>query len=114
MVHFTRLLTTLSLVLGCVMSVNAHPKPAAPLDGSTTTSLKQSRGLERRQAIIQGTVCANVPIRVNVGTFGTQYVSLPHVDKLSGEADSDVIRQTLINSICLCAEAGVLVCPCFS
>ncbi|KAI5449832.1 hypothetical protein NCC49_004043 [Naganishia albida] len=72
-------LFTLFFALLCVGSL------AAPLDGSTT-SAHQARGLERRQTIVQGTVCANVPIRVTVGVVG----------------------YTLINGICLCTEAGVL------
>lgn len=69
-------LFTLFFALLCVGTL------AAPLDGSTTSSLRQNRGLERRQTIVQGTVCANVPVRITLG-LGTTYVS-PHIDETSG------------------------------
>jgi hypothetical protein len=65
-------LFTLFFALLCIGTL------AAPFEGSTTTSLRQSRGLERRQTIVQGTVCANVPVRITVGV-------VPYVSSLRGQ-----------------------------
>ncbi|GHJ85925.1 hypothetical protein NliqN6_2327 [Naganishia liquefaciens] len=83
--RLTGYLFTLFAALALLLTVSA-----APLEASGTTNVSPRRdtsgGLMKRQAVVTGTVCATVPIRVTVG----------------------VVQYTLINGICLCTQAGVL------
>lgn len=70
--RLTGYLFTLFAAFALLLTVSA-----APLEASGTTNVSPRRdtsgGLMKRQAVVQGTVCATVPIRVSVGI--TQYVS---------------------------------------
>jgi hypothetical protein len=84
---------------------------SAPLDATPTVSrpLQSDRAesLTQRRAVIYGTGCATVPIVVPVLFFPV--VSSCFFVCFDPKADSWL--QTIIDGICLCTQAGVLVCP---
>ncbi|KAJ9113058.1 hypothetical protein QFC22_006154 [Naganishia vaughanmartiniae] len=76
--------------LACLLTVFTSFDTIMALPTSTSNILNSRssdlRSLSKRQSVVAGTVCATVPIVVNVA----------------------LVPYTLINGICLCTEAGVL------
>ncbi|KAI5455094.1 hypothetical protein NCC49_002365 [Naganishia albida] len=84
MVRFTRLLTTVTLALGCAMSVGALPKSPS----TTDVTVYDKRTYLEKRALLAGQLCATIPVTVP-GNIVTGTI-------------------TLINSLCLCIQGGVL------
>lgn len=102
MVRFARLLTTLSLVLGCAMSVGAETKTPS----TTDVTVYDKRTYLEKRALVAGQLCATIPVTVPGSFLTGPIVRCFFVLSTRYRTNKLSTIQTLLTSQCLCIQGG--------